>query len=149
MSLGFTSLEWTTTNSECKCVEILITAGVDVNNQDLEGITVLIVSVREGHDACTALILQAGADVNSENARRYTALILAAQNGDGKCLQHLIRAGANVNSEGHMGLTPPPLFSKQKSRQMSGNAYNLLMLVMVIRRSHWHYIMLVLKVLIT
>ena len=112
----------------CKCVEILVKAGADVNQAAKNGLTPLIASVANKpkdceemiedageiftpvfhrHDLCVNLIITAGADVNSVNEHNQSALIFAVSNGYTRCVELLIEAGADVNivtDRGHTAL---------------------------------------------
>ena len=102
----------------CKCVEILVKAGADVNQAAKNGLTPLIASVASKpedceemiedagviytpvfhrHDLCVNVLLIAGADVNSVNEHNQSALIFAVANGYTRCVELLIEAGADVN----------------------------------------------------
>ena len=47
-----------------KCVNILILAGDDVNTQNSDSDTALILTVGNGRDKCVEELIAAGADVN-------------------------------------------------------------------------------------
>ena len=102
----------------CKCVEILVKAGTDVNQAAKNGPTPFIASVANRpkdceemiedagviytpvfhrHDLCVNLLPPTGADVNSVNEHNDSALIFAVSNGYTRCVELLIDAGADVN----------------------------------------------------
>ena len=101
-----------------KCVEILVTAGADVNQEAKNGPTPLIASVANRpkdceemvedageiyieafhrHDLCVDLLIRVGADVNTVNQHNDSAVIFAVSNGYVQCVERLIEAGADVN----------------------------------------------------
>ncbi|XP_048250878.1 serine/threonine-protein phosphatase 6 regulatory ankyrin repeat subunit B-like isoform X2 [Haliotis rufescens] len=93
--------------------EQLIDAGADVNVQDKDGNTPLIMAVKTGRDISP--LLKAGADVTSQNELGKTALHLVSEHR--YCLnvaavtyksviEQLIDAGADVNVQDKDGNTP-------------------------------------------
>ena len=79
-------------SSHASCVESLIEAGVDVNNE------VLNMAVKKDFDKCLEVFVRAGADVNSiEGAKALEET--CHWNECDKCLDVMLKAGANVNSD--------------------------------------------------
>ena len=81
------------------CVKLLIQKGADVNKQNAEGDTALMVASGKGHSDCVSVLIEAGADVNIKNNFHYTALFDAALNKQIRCVDLLVKAGADVNCE--------------------------------------------------
>ncbi len=75
----------------------------DINAQDINGDTALIIAVRLLNDRndsrrkIFSSLLQAGANVNVQNKAGQTALMIAAQNGDFACVEALLERRAAVN----------------------------------------------------
>ena len=86
-----------------KCLQIFIRAGADVNS--IEGAAAVENAAEGGHDKCLDLLLQAGANVNGDKGAR--ALLRTAECGYDKCVNLLLNAGADANTEGMM-------FSREK-----------------------------------
>ena len=108
------------------CIDKLIQAGTDVNQQDCEGRTPLVSAAFFGSVLSLKKLLSAGADVNASHYHGVTALIASMYNvqrcceqlpkdeerrhspTDCKqkdCVKILIEAGANVNSQTDSGIS--------------------------------------------
>lgn len=73
-----------------------IERGVDVNERDANGATLLTVAAIFGHDGVATLLLDAGAEVNARNADNgATALHAAAFLGHAAVVETLLTAGAD------------------------------------------------------
>ena len=79
------------------CVKILIDGGADVNVQNVDGTTPLMLAAENKQTACLNYILKAGAQVDERNHYGETALMIASENGRLECVKTLIEAGADVN----------------------------------------------------
>ena len=58
-----------------KCLELLIQAGADVNQQNGKGDTALIRAAQNGHDKSVDMLIKSGANMNRQNHCGSTALI--------------------------------------------------------------------------
>ena len=83
----------------------LIQAGVDVNVQDKNGMTALMIASQTDHVELVVKLTEAGANINIQNNSGDTALICATKEGKINCVHKLIELGANVNIRGHNGRT--------------------------------------------
>lgn len=103
----YINLEVTNTNGETplslairqgkqRIVEILLEAGVKVNQQT--GTTPLHEAARAGHRIFIELLIKRGAQIEATNKSRYTPLHTAAQYQQGEAVNALVRAGANINA---------------------------------------------------
>ena len=88
-----------------ECLEILITAGANVNSQTDSGVSALMKAAANGYNDCVNLLLKAGADVNATCKEGYTSLMYSAMFGNEVCLNDLLAAGANVNTKEMLGST--------------------------------------------
>ena len=83
----------------------LIAAGTDINKQDNDGRTALMIAAAYGHVQCLKELLVAGAEIKKENIVGQTALIIAAGQGYAECLKELIDVGCEVNQQDEDGNT--------------------------------------------
>ena len=99
---------------ECdtKSTQLLINTGVDVNVQDENGMTALMIASQGGQTELVEQLIKAGADVNIQNASGDTALIYAFKGSTDtsrliyeECVQLLIQNHAKVNIQGKDGVT--------------------------------------------
>lgn len=92
-----------------KQMKILFEAGINVNCQDNNGMTVLMLASYTGNYQLAKVFLDAGADVNLQSDRGKTALMFAVCNEYSKhseaLLQSLLTAKANVNIQDNDGKT--------------------------------------------
>ena len=96
---GFTPLHLAAMYGHSRCVELLIVAGVDVEEiSRCHRLTPLQLAVRYGCEMCINLLLQAGADVN-ERDKDGPLLFTAIKKGFHRCAEALINAGADVNGK--------------------------------------------------
>ena len=93
-------------NGHMTCMDLLISAGADVNGVDYYNRTVLQHEITKGSTDCVKLLIRAGADVNIADDENNTALIKAATLTGADPIKHettctviklLLRAGAHVN----------------------------------------------------
>ena len=92
--------------NDAKTVALLITAGADVNKDDEDGETPLVVASRLGHTETVKLLIEKGADVNKADEDGSTPLHLAVYPGRTEIVKLLIAAGADVNKAAWNGSTP-------------------------------------------
>ena len=83
----------------------LIQAGVDVNCQDENSMTALMVACHAGHVHLIEELKRAGVNLNTQNLHGDTALILATKQNNTKCVRLLTEFGSNVNLQGKNGQT--------------------------------------------
>ena len=95
-------------------VELLLTAGVDVNKGDILRETPLIIASRSSKTALIKLLLAANADVNISNHETETPLSIAARIGYHEIMDLLIQTRkVNINSIDRWGENP--LFNAVRS----------------------------------
>lgn len=87
-------------------IKEFIADGKDLNIQDDENWTALMLASQEGRTKIVKQMIKAGADVNVKNKDGETALMLASQNGHKHAVKQLIKAGADVNAKDNDGFTP-------------------------------------------
>ena len=97
------------------CVEQLMEAGADVKEQGEDGMTAVMLAVREGYSPCMAIVcnkilhnFSSCRDyLNKHDRNRFTALMYAARGGHYLCVKNLASVMDNVdgsNKNGHTAL---------------------------------------------
>ncbi|XP_036389456.1 photoreceptor ankyrin repeat protein [Megalops cyprinoides] len=73
---------------------------IDINHQDKDGNTALMIAAQAGHINILNYILNyySGVDTEVRDSRGFTALIKAAMQGRNDCVSSLIMAGADLNA---------------------------------------------------
>jgi ankyrin repeat protein len=89
-------------------VKALLDRGADVNIQDLDGDTPLMLAAWCGYTETALLLLAQGASVNGVAGGEHPGKALAAASewGDRRLVELLLAKGANVNLRGDGGCTP-------------------------------------------
>ena len=105
-----------------KLMKILFEAGINVNCQDNNGMTVLMFASHSNNYKLAKVFLDAGADVNLQSDRGKTALMFAVCNEYSKhsesILQSLLIAGINLNINDDDGKTAL-MYALEKDREDS------------------------------
>ncbi|HLN99435.1 MAG TPA: ankyrin repeat domain-containing protein [Pyrinomonadaceae bacterium] len=100
-----TALEHAVRNANREMVQLLLSAGADVNAKNESGETVLMLL---DADATTDLVwdlINAGAAVNARDNENYTPLMRVASANNLEALKTLIDAGSEVNTKNEAGQT--------------------------------------------
>jgi ankyrin repeat protein len=112
VNIDYTPLFWVI-QYQCDNIEapeimtILIDAGADVNEQDQNGVTVLIAAACRGSNQLVDILLRLGAEVNATmEASGRTALACAVMNEQIETVRLLIEAGADLEIADKQGNTP-------------------------------------------
>ena len=91
----------------CERLELALNKGFDVNTEDANGNTLLIMASQQVNVSLCEMLLKRGADVNHQNANGNTALHYAmAYDLSGDVGQFLIENGADDSLENQWGLSP-------------------------------------------
>lgn len=86
-------------------LQTLIAAGANLEAQDQEGNTALMLATKQKATKAVQLLIAAGANLEAQNQKGNTALMCAAQNGCAEAAQILITAGANLEAQDQEGST--------------------------------------------
>ncbi|GFR88151.1 ankyrin repeat-containing protein [Elysia marginata] len=90
----------------CRCVEHLIDAGSNLDLEDRDGDTALMLALQCYSTDVATLLLENGACVNTVSQSGETPLKLALQTESDEVLALLLAKGAHVNDVTHSGETP-------------------------------------------
>ena len=102
------SREWHTA-----VIKFLIELGAEVNVQNIDGDTALIIASRERKTWGAKLLIELGAEVNVQNYKGDTALIIASREAYIELAELLIEAEADVNVENNSGETALSLIQEK------------------------------------
>ena len=90
--------------------------GYDVDEQDLDGMTPLMLAAARGKATFVSFLLANGANINKKNYNGQNSLHMAAANGHNEVINILIDGGINVNMPDLDGMTPLMLAVKNEQR---------------------------------
>ena len=93
-------------------VSVLLECAAQVNVQNSEGWSSLMLSCLHRHTQTVALLLQYGAHVNVQNNDGWPPLMIASQNGHTETVSILLQNGAHVNMQNSKG-NPPLMIASQ------------------------------------
>ena len=93
-------------HSHARCVDLLIKAGANVNDANINGDTALIYSSLNGFQECVELLIENGALLDKCNKHGCSPLTVAASRGREQCVNVLLQAGADVNRRNSKGRGP-------------------------------------------
>ena len=99
-------------------VKLLLKENADVNIQDKNGVTALMLASLNGHTHVVELLLKENADVNIKNKQGMTALNLASLKGHTHVVELLLKDNANVNIQDKNGVTALMLASLKGHTQI-------------------------------
>ncbi|XP_044735383.1 ankyrin repeat domain-containing protein 50 isoform X2 [Chrysoperla carnea] len=102
---GQTALNVAASHGHTEVVQILLTAGADVNHADADGWTALRAAAWGGHVEVVEALLKHGCSVDCIDADHRTALRAAAWSGHEEIVKLLIQHGADVNKTDLEGRT--------------------------------------------
>jgi ankyrin repeat protein len=86
--------------------DLLLSWGVNVNAQDDEGVTALMLAARDGNTALVQQLLDRGARVDVRSRMGWTALTYAAWKGHPDIARRLLKAGADPAVADRSGWSP-------------------------------------------
>lgn len=86
-------------------LNLLLKVGVNVDERNIEGETVLIHSCSTANHAATEMLIRSGANLNMVDSYGKTALIHAVESNSKKCVRLLLDAGAMVYKKDNAGNT--------------------------------------------
>ena len=87
------------------CIRDRIRGGVSLDAANEEGVTALIIAVREGNEPMTKLLIEKRASINAVDMDFNTALMWAAQTSQVEIAALLLERDASVNEANESGST--------------------------------------------
>ncbi len=106
-------VDWNYENGDA-ALEMLLTAGAWVDQQDSSGDSALMKMIRRGHADGARRLMEAGADIHLRNQRQESALLISAGDDDDtgvardakrRVMRRLLEAGADPNAQDSAGRT--------------------------------------------
>lgn len=104
--LAAEALAWALFNKHEACVELLETAGADLNAPNREGESSLTKAAYQGNIPYLKVLIAVGVDSDEPNRNGQTALIRAVEGSQEMAIRELLRSGASVNAPDLDGWTP-------------------------------------------
>ncbi len=105
-SNGNTAIFWACRESKADILQLLLSAGADVNIGNKSGDLPLTISAGEGDSLIVNLLLQSASIlINKPDKKGWTALICASYHGHVDVAQLLLNAGADINLTSNVGCT--------------------------------------------
>ncbi|MBC7182118.1 MAG: ankyrin repeat domain-containing protein [Marinobacter sp.] len=104
-------------NGEKRRVQLLLSAGADVNTSDRAGYTPVMRAAENGHLSVVKVLLAAGANVNVSQGGESLLMKIVA-NGDLLTAEMLLAAGADVNYRTDSGQTALDIARENNSRDL-------------------------------
>lgn len=102
---GFSTLTYAANSCPLKIMQLLITAGVDLEQQDPDGDNALSIAIVNNKPLLVQLLLCAGANANVLSKRKTTPLMLACEYLHFPLVEILLNAKADVNLQNKFGET--------------------------------------------
>jgi len=109
---GRTALHWAAAFGYCHFINILVTAGANINQQTKNRETPIHIAAENGHAQAIRTLMRNGADVNTPNVLGVAPVYIAAQHGHTEAIAALHAAGANMNAPLSTGATPVYIAAK-------------------------------------
>lgn len=105
--LRWTALMYTAAAGDMPCAQALLEAGAEVNMENLEGATALLIAVGRRRSDMVPMLLDKGANPNVMTKKGITALMVAAMSTKetAKLVRALLEKGADPNVKSLSGLT--------------------------------------------
>jgi ankyrin repeat protein len=103
---GLTILAKAVGKADWTMVKVLLDNGADVNVYCADGLPLIALLARDGHDDMIDMFLANNADVHLSSKDGHTAIYVAAKNNQIATVRHLIVQGADVNAQTDTGSTP-------------------------------------------
>ena len=96
-------------------VRTLLEKGADIDHQNRDGVTALILSSQQGHGWIVQALLAKGAEIDIQNKYGATAVTIASLFGNDRIVKTLLAKGANVELRARDGATA---LKKSKTQQI-------------------------------
>ena len=101
-----TLLSYASENGHLRVVELLLSEGAEIDAEDKNHHTPLMLAVKNGHNDVSMHLINHGVDVNKKYRFDQTALHYASENGHLKMVELLLSKGAEIDAEDKNHRTP-------------------------------------------
>ena len=101
-----TALHYASERGDLKVVEALLSKGAEIDLEDEDCCTALMLAARSRHSDILLYLIDHGADVKRKDGCKRTALHYASERGDLKIVEALLSKGADIDVEDKDGYTP-------------------------------------------
>ncbi|KAF5582308.1 ankyrin repeat PH SEC7 domain-containing protein [Fusarium pseudocircinatum] len=112
---GDTPLILATAKNQVRSMEVLISAGADVNQQSYDGWTPLMAAVNLENVEAVKLLLKSKSDVNLCDEEGVTAFYWASQTANPEVISLLLASGASIKQRDFIGDTPLHWLTRSKN----------------------------------
>lgn len=92
-------------NNDVPTVQAVVKNGVNINAQDVQGRTALLVAVEKHHVESAKVLLDAGADVNIQDHKQDSPLLLAGAEGTVEIMKRILQAEPDFTRYNRFGGT--------------------------------------------
>ena len=99
-------------------VKLLLNAGADIDKQNNNGNTALILASLDNYVEIVELLLNAGADIDKQNNKGNTALFYASKDNNIEIVKLLLNADADIDKQNNNGDTALILSAMDNNREM-------------------------------
>lgn len=98
--------------------EDALASGAEVNSQDPQGVTALMVAAINRNRDMAKLLIEKGADVNARTKRGLTPLMAAVVSGNIELVKFLLSKGADTNAKDELGFNAYQLAAMNKQQEL-------------------------------
>lgn len=121
-----TKLHYAAISNDPQLITDLLHKGENINAQDENGDTPLMLAARIGHTELCGVLLDAGADINMQNAEGLTALHQAIGSNRVKTAVLLVENGADLTIKNNLGATPLEFSDLHGNSEISSILINIM-----------------------
>jgi len=99
-------------------VKRLVEQGTNINKQNDNGVTPLLIACQNGHETIAKYLVEHGADMDKEDINGVTPLFVACKNGYEAIVKYLVENGVDINKGDNFGVTPLNIANKYERKKI-------------------------------